>query len=128
MNLYQKILTIYPQLISTDFIGSIRIQDDGGGAYIAQWNHELPQPTQQELDAITGDYVKLVTEITKLQFVEWCEANNKLTDLLNLLNSDATLMFKWDAATSLDIGNPLVIGAAAALSLDAQAVFNEIGG
>lgn len=68
-----------------------------------------------------------IAQITKLQFVEWCEINNKLADLLSLLNSDATLMFKWNAATSLDIDNPLVIGAAASLGLVAQDVFNEIG-
>ena len=68
-----------------------------------------------------------VTTVFKLAFVEWCEANNKLDDLLNLLNSDAILKFKWDAATVLKISNPLVQGAAQQLQLDAQAVFNEIG-
>ena len=68
-----------------------------------------------------------VTTVTKLRFVEWCEANNRLDDLLALLNSDAILKFKWDAATALDITNPLVQGAAQQLQLDAQAVFNEIG-
>jgi hypothetical protein len=69
-----------------------------------------------------------VSQITKLQFIEWCEANNKLTTLIDLLNSDALLKFKWDAATFLEITNPLVQGAAQTLSLDAQAVFNEIMG
>ena len=68
-----------------------------------------------------------VTAVTKLAFVEWCEANNKLDDLLALLNSDAILRFKWDAATALEINNPLIQGAAQQLQLDAQAVFNEIG-
>lgn len=69
-----------------------------------------------------------VSQITKLQFIEWCEANNKLAALIDLLNSDALLKFKWDAATFLEITNPLVQGAAQALSMDAQAVFNEIMG
>ena len=68
-----------------------------------------------------------VTTVFKLAFVEWCEANNKLDDLLTLLNSDAILKFKWDAATVLEISNPLVQGAAQQLGLDAQTVFNEIG-
>lgn len=68
-----------------------------------------------------------VTTVFKLAFVEWCETNNRLNDLLTLLNSDAILKFKWDAASSLEITNPLVQGAALQLQLDAQAVFNEIG-
>lgn len=69
-----------------------------------------------------------VSTIFKLKFVEWCEANGKLDALIALLNSDAILKFKWDAATSLSIDNPLVIGAAQDLGIaDPQAVFDEIG-
>jgi hypothetical protein len=68
-----------------------------------------------------------VKTISKLQFVEWCEANNKLADLQALLGSNDIIKLKWDAATSLEITNQLVLDAAQAMSLDAQAVFNEIG-
>lgn len=59
MNLVQKILTIYPQLDKAELLESgVIVQDDGEGPYIKQWNHPvLPEPTQAELDAITGDYV-----------------------------------------------------------------------
>ena len=87
-------------------------------AWIAAGN--VPEPYQPPAPAN-------VTTVFKLAFVEWCEANNKLNDLLTLLNSDAILKFKWDAASSLEITNPLVQGAALQLQLDAQAVFNEIG-
>lgn len=55
MDLYTKIITIYPQLTSSDFnldSGTILLQNDGQGDYIASWTNELPQPTQEQLDAI----------------------------------------------------------------------------
>ena len=51
MTLYEKIITVYPQLTSEDFIpikGLIVLQNDsdGRGDYIKEWNHPtLPQPT-----------------------------------------------------------------------------------
>ena len=87
---------------------------------------DFPDAPKPELP-IWEPIINNISSITKLQFVEWCEANNKLNELLTLLNSDSLLKFKWDAATSLEINNPLVIGAAHVLELDAQQVFNEIG-
>lgn len=55
MTLYDKIKTIYPQLVDKDFIpgsGTIFLQNNGQGDYIASWTNELPQPTQEQLDAI----------------------------------------------------------------------------
>ncbi len=55
MNLYEKIITIYPSLTDEDFFphrGTILLQNDGQGDYIASWTNELPQPTQEQLDAI----------------------------------------------------------------------------
>jgi hypothetical protein len=54
MNLYEKIMTIYPQLEQQDFITTIRLQNDsdGKGDYIAKWEHPtLPKPTQEQLGA-----------------------------------------------------------------------------
>ena len=59
MNLYEKIITIYPSLTENDFMGrnaTITLQNDsdGKGDYIKSWNHPtLTQPTQAQLDAIT---------------------------------------------------------------------------
>jgi len=50
--LYEKITSIYPQLTLEDFgfHGSIILQDDGEGAYIAKWEHPtLARPTDEEL-------------------------------------------------------------------------------
>lgn len=56
MTLYEKILTLYPELSDFDFTkGIITIQNDsdGRGDYIAKWEHPtLPKPTQEQLEAI----------------------------------------------------------------------------
>jgi XkdW protein len=58
MTLYDRIIAIYPELKSEDFFpgtGTIVLQNDsdGKGDYIKAWNHPtLPQPTQEQLDAL----------------------------------------------------------------------------
>jgi len=51
MTLYQKIISIYPELATYNFaIGDISLQNDGNGDYIAKWEHPtLPRPTDEEL-------------------------------------------------------------------------------
>lgn len=53
MNLYEKIITLYPKLVGYDFADKdIILQDncDGKGAYIAKWEHPtLAKPTDEEL-------------------------------------------------------------------------------
>lgn len=52
MNLYQKIIALYPQLTDFDFSydGTITLQNDGNGDYIAKWEHPtLPRPTEEQL-------------------------------------------------------------------------------
>lgn len=54
MSLYDKIITLYPELTSEDFspIGTIILQNDsdGNGDYIAKWEHPtLSKPTDEEL-------------------------------------------------------------------------------
>ena len=53
MNLYEKIISIYPQLTDEDFITVITLQNDsdGKGDYIAKWEHTLPRPTDEQLGA-----------------------------------------------------------------------------
>jgi len=58
MTLYEKIITLYPQLTDEDFApdtGTIMLQNDsdGRGDYIKEWNHpSLTKPTQEELDNV----------------------------------------------------------------------------
>jgi hypothetical protein len=53
MNLYEKIISIYPELADYDFgSAEIRLQNDsdGKGDYIAKWEHPtLARPTDEEL-------------------------------------------------------------------------------
>jgi hypothetical protein len=52
MNLYEKIIAIYPELTINDFMTTITLQNDsdGRGDYIAKWEHPtLPRPTEEQL-------------------------------------------------------------------------------
>lgn len=52
MNLYEKIMALYPTLTERDFMTTIQLQDDsdGKGAYIAKWEHPtLARPTEEQL-------------------------------------------------------------------------------
>ena len=53
MNLYEKIIALYPILTQNDFMptGVIALQNDsdGKGDYIAKWEHPtLPRPTEEQ--------------------------------------------------------------------------------
>jgi hypothetical protein len=55
MNLYEKIIAIYPELSTFNFAsGVITLQNDsdGKGDYIAKWEHTLPRPTDEQLGAV----------------------------------------------------------------------------
>ena len=58
MTLYEKIISLYPELATFDFAsGVITLQNDsdGQGDYIAKWEHPtLAQPTQEQLDGISA--------------------------------------------------------------------------
>jgi len=55
MTLYDKIISIYPELTGEDFMpgrGTIMLQNDsdGRGDYIREWNHAtLAEPTEEQL-------------------------------------------------------------------------------
>jgi hypothetical protein len=52
MNLYDKIMALYPSLTPNDFMTVITLQNDsdGKGDFIAKWEHPtLPRPTDEEL-------------------------------------------------------------------------------
>lgn len=53
MNLYENIISIYPELATYDFAAGIitlRNDSDGKGDYIAKWDHPtLSRPTDEQL-------------------------------------------------------------------------------
>jgi hypothetical protein len=52
MNLYDKIMALYPALTQQDFMTTIRLQNDsdGKGDYITAWEHPtLARPTEEQL-------------------------------------------------------------------------------
>ena len=52
MNLFQKIMALYPELTQQNFMTVILLQNDsdGKGDYIAKWEHPtLSKPTDEEL-------------------------------------------------------------------------------
>ena len=57
MNLYEKIILIYPELKTYNFVDEkIKLQNDsdGRGDYIAKWEHPtLQRPTDEQLAQIT---------------------------------------------------------------------------
>jgi len=42
-----------------DFLNDVKLQDDGNGAYIKEWNLEIPKPTDAQLSAVESDADKL---------------------------------------------------------------------
>jgi len=52
MNLYERIMVLYPSLTQQDFLTVITLQNDsdGKGDYIAKWEHPtLVKPTEEQL-------------------------------------------------------------------------------
>ena len=52
MTLPEKIIALYPELTTQDFLTVIILQNDsdGKGDYIAKWEHPtLPRPTDEQL-------------------------------------------------------------------------------
>lgn len=42
-----------------DFTSDVLLQDDGNGAYIKEWNLDIPKPTDTQLSAVESDADKL---------------------------------------------------------------------
>jgi hypothetical protein len=42
-----------------DFLKDVLLQDDGQGAYIKEWNLDIPKPTMAQLDALEAQATNL---------------------------------------------------------------------
>jgi hypothetical protein len=49
-----------------DFLNEVKLQDDGNGAYIKEWNLDIPKPTLEQLDALESQ----ANEVERLNLVK----------------------------------------------------------
>jgi hypothetical protein len=49
-----------------DFLKDVRLQDDGNGVYIKEWNLNIPKPTMAQLDAFEAQ----ANEVERLNLVK----------------------------------------------------------
>ena len=54
-----------------DFINEVKLQNDGNGSYIKEWNLDIPQPTKAQLDALE----KQANEVERLNEIKAKRAN-----------------------------------------------------
>jgi len=54
-----------------DFTRDVILQDDGNGAYIKEWNLDIPKPTMAQLDAFEAQ----ANEVERLNLVKANRAN-----------------------------------------------------
>jgi hypothetical protein len=54
-----------------DFLKDVRLQDDGNGAYIKEWNLDIEQPTEAQLNALEAQ----ANEVERLNLVKANRAN-----------------------------------------------------
>jgi len=54
-----------------DFLKEVRLQDDGNGAYIKEWNLDIPKPTEKQLNAFEAQ----ANEVERLNVVKSNRAN-----------------------------------------------------
>jgi len=68
ISLSEKIQAFYPELTSEDFLATIKLQDDGAGPYIKEWNHPtLPRPTDAQLAGVDEDAYLRDKALTQLR-------------------------------------------------------------
>jgi len=65
-----------------NFLNEVRLQDDGNGAYIKEWNLDIPKPTMAQLDAFEAQ----ANEVERINNIRSQRANNypSLADQLDM--------------------------------------------
>jgi hypothetical protein len=54
-----------------NFLTEVKLQDDGNGAYIKEWNLDIAQPTEAQLNALEAQ----ATEVERLNLIKANRAN-----------------------------------------------------
>jgi len=52
---------------AVDFLKDVRLQDDGNGAYIKEWNLDIAQPTEAQLNALESQANEVESNQAQLQ-------------------------------------------------------------
>ena len=50
-----------------DFLKDVLLQDDGNGAYIKEWNLDIPKPTMEQLDTFEAQANIVENNLTQVQ-------------------------------------------------------------
>ena len=89
--LYSKIIQYVGSEI--DFTSDVKLQNDGQGDYIKEWNLDTPQPTQEQLDALetqADDYEYNLGQIAKRK-AEYGTAEKQMENIIeNGLEAEQT--------------------------------------
>jgi hypothetical protein len=76
-----------------DFLNDVLLQDDGQGAYIKEWNLDIAEPTQAQLDALetqADDYEFNLGQIAKRK-AEYGTAEKQMENIIeNGLEAEQT--------------------------------------
>ena len=67
-----------------DFTNDVKLRDDGQGAYIKEWNLDIAQPTQAQLDALetqADDYEFNLGQIAKRK-AEYGSAESQMENII----------------------------------------------
>lgn len=64
-----------------DFKSDVILQDDGQGAYIKEWNLDIPQPTQEQLNALETQANEYEANLITNRENKKASAKQKLQDL-----------------------------------------------
>ena len=126
--LVQKIIAIYPDLTKADFGkgGTILLRDDGTGPYIARWAHPThAQPTQEQLDAVTGNpnAPSVPASITPRQCRLILMAKGLLPQVEAMIaQQDEATRITWEYAIEFRRNDPLLAALSANLGLTSEQI------
>lgn len=85
ISIYDKLIYLYPDAQEDDW----KLQDDGQGAYIKEWNRQEMQPTQQELNNVIDEEAQQVKDARKE-----LQINNKIKAKLQAMDGIDKLILK----------------------------------
>lgn len=111
---------LFPSAVPlVDFV----VRDDGSGPYIAVWNLEAPQPSQQEIEAVTDGDVAMAQHIKRAQVAGALLQSTEPIPLAVRASDSAGYELRNDIAETL---GALIRVVAARLSVSEATLIDEI--